>query len=235
MEHGAGAQGGVDALIAALDDPTRRAIYRHVSDAGSEVSRDAAAAAVGVPRGTAAFHLDRLVEAGMLSTVFRRLNDRTGPGAGRPSKMYRTRNESVDLSIPPRRYVLAGRILVSALDSLRGSTAAPAIRRAAVIEGRNAVKDAGVARASTPTLVATLDSLGYEPVTNAAGDIALRNCPFHALVEQSQHLTCALNQAFIEGVLDELGDDVHRADLAPSAGQCCVRLTLEPPPGIVAA
>jgi predicted ArsR family transcriptional regulator len=72
------------AAIGLLKDPVRRALYGHVVAAGGEVSRDQAAEAAGVARSLAAFHLDKLVEAGLLEATFRRLGNRrgrrTGPG-----------------------------------------------------------------------------------------------------------------------------------------------------------
>lgn len=225
---------GVAMLIAALDDPTRRGLYRYVVDADHDVSRDEAAAAVGAPRGTSAFHLDKLVEAGLLSTVFRRLNERAGPGAGRPAKLYRSSGVAVDLSIPPRRYMLAGEILTSALDAMQAPTAETAVRDAARTQGRRAIEDR-VAGAPVPSLESAMAALGYEPEIEAGGDIALRNCPFHALVLRSEQRTCAMNQAFLEGVLEGLGDTAHRAELAPKPGYCCVRVVRTHPDGPLAA
>lgn len=224
MDHRQEAPDGVAALIAALDDPTRRALYRYLADAGDAVGRDEAAAALSLPRATVAFHLDKLAKSGLVDVAFRRLNDRAGPGAGRPSKLYRASASAVDLSIPPRRYMLAGEILTSALDAIPPSTAETAVRRAAIAQGR-AAAGSFLTGVPVPTLLAALASLGYEPEADERDEIALRNCPFHALVQQSEQRTCSMNQAFLEGVLEELGDADHRADLAPVPGQCCVRLT----------
>ena len=61
---------------AALAEPVRRDLYLYVVGQPEPVSRDQAAAGVGVPRHTAKFHLDRLVEEGLLDTEFRRLSGR---------------------------------------------------------------------------------------------------------------------------------------------------------------
>src|SRR5918911_20308 len=53
-------------------------------------------------RDLAAFHLDKLVEAGLLEASFRRLGERRGPGAGRPAKLYRRGAGEVAASLPPR-------------------------------------------------------------------------------------------------------------------------------------
>jgi predicted ArsR family transcriptional regulator len=213
-----------DALIAALDDPTRRILYRYVANSDHAVGREEAAAAVGAARGTVAFHLDRLVDAGLLTVIYRRLNARAGPGAGRPSKLYRASSDTVEFSIPPRQYLLAGKILTAALDSIHPATAAAAVHQAALEQGRRAVAAAVAGDSLPPGLQVALTSLGYEPETETSGDIRLRNCPFHTLANHSVERTCAMNHAFLEGVLDGLGDHDHRAELSPSPGHCCVRL-----------
>ena len=104
--------------VAALEDPTRRQLYLFVgSQGGQDVSRDQAAAGVGISRGLAAFHLDKLVEVGLLECVYRRLGERRGPGAGRPAKLYRRTRAGVEVSLPHREYALAGSLLALAITS----------------------------------------------------------------------------------------------------------------------
>ncbi|MDQ3641298.1 MAG: helix-turn-helix domain-containing protein, partial [Actinomycetota bacterium] len=89
-DHGARCGSDADlAALAALGDPLRRRLYRFVGGQDHPVGRDEAAAGVGISRSTAAFHLDRLVDDGLLDAEFRRLTGRRGPGAGRPAKLYR--------------------------------------------------------------------------------------------------------------------------------------------------
>jgi predicted ArsR family transcriptional regulator len=102
--------------LAALAEPARRALYRFVASQSEPVSRDRASEGVGLPRHTAKFHLDRLVEEGLLVTEFRRLTGRTGPGAGRPTKLYRRAPQSVSVSVPERRYDLAGDLMARAIE-----------------------------------------------------------------------------------------------------------------------
>ena len=103
--------------LTVLGEPSRRALYDHVAAAGSPVSREQAAQAVGMPVHSAKFHLDRLVDEGLLEVEFKRLSGRSGPGAGRPTKLYRRSGRTVDVSLPPRRYDLAGAILAEAIDA----------------------------------------------------------------------------------------------------------------------
>src|SRR4051794_40021398 len=89
------------AVVGALAEPTRRSLYEQVVEMDDWVSRDQVADAAGLPRATAAHHLDRLVEAGLLEITYRRLTDRTGPGAGRPAKLYRRAPHDVVVTPPP--------------------------------------------------------------------------------------------------------------------------------------
>ncbi|UUT35012.1 helix-turn-helix domain-containing protein [Microbacterium elymi] len=102
--------------LGALGDPMRRRVYDVVARAHDAVGRDAAAAAAGIPRSTVAFHLDRLVEAGLLTVEYRRLSGRSGPGAGRPAKLYRAVAGELVGSIPERHYEVAGDLLASAAE-----------------------------------------------------------------------------------------------------------------------
>src|SRR4051794_5487925 len=103
------------AALAALDDPTRRAVFDLVARAEVAVSRDAAARALGVTRRIAAVHLDRLADQGLLAVEFRRPPGRTGPGAGRPTKLYRRVEDELAVSVPERHYDLVGGLLAAAV------------------------------------------------------------------------------------------------------------------------
>src|SRR5436190_10816448 len=164
------------AAIALLQDPVRRALYGHVVAAGGEVSRNQAAEAVGVQRGLAAFHLDKLVEAGLLETSFRRLGNRRGPGAGRPAKLYRRAAGEVAASLPPRTYETAAHLLAEAVDQA-GADLEPqaAAGRAGRVAGR---RQSPAGRG--PALEQVLGARGYEPYRDGAG-LRLRNCPFARL------------------------------------------------------
>src|SRR5215218_8360021 len=103
------------AAVAALAEPTRRRLYEHVVRQPGPVSRDDVAGALGLARATAAFHLDRLVADGLLDIHFERRSGRTGPGAGRPAKLYRRSDVALEVSLPERHYDLAGELLAAAM------------------------------------------------------------------------------------------------------------------------
>lgn len=217
--------------VSLLSEPARRALYGAVVDATRAITRDEAAAAAGVSRALAAFHLDKLVEAGLLDVEYRRLSGRTGPGAGRPSKLYRRGAREVGVSLPARYYEVPAQLLATAIEELTGPTPPDAVRSAAHDLGERI--GAAARRRSGPrpsrrrlraSLEETLEARGYEPTETPSGEIRLRNCPFHALVEGHRDLVCNMNLALAGGILDGLGDDRLRARLDPQPGECCVAI-----------
>jgi predicted ArsR family transcriptional regulator len=198
-------------ILAGFSDETRCALYDFVVASSGPTSRDQAAQAVGVSRQTAAYHLDRLADDGLLAVEFRRLTGRQGPGAGRPAKLYRRSDEVLSVSIPPRQYELAARILLDAVGS--GGTEAESVNEAARRHGI-AIGETGLSQALT--------NLGYEPVPED-GETRFRNCPFHALRDQDTDTTCHLNLALVEGIIAGSNSE-QMAVLAPEDGYCCVRL-----------
>jgi predicted ArsR family transcriptional regulator len=231
--------------VGALAEPARRALYLYVIAQSEPVSRDQAAAGVGVPRHTAKFHLDKLVADRLLDAEFRRLSGRRGPGAGRPTKLYRRSDRQLAVSLPPRHYDLAGRILARAVEeSARdGVPVRKAVQRAAAAAGRRlAAEDEHAHDPSVSPLdeaAAVLAGHGYEPRVEdgAAGDdaaggtaVVLANCPFHALAREHTELVCGINLHLVAALLDELGcSDRVEALLRPDSARCCVVLAGRPP------
>jgi predicted ArsR family transcriptional regulator len=205
-----------DAAAGAATEPTARALFDLVSRSAAPIGREAAAAALGIPRATAAFHLDRLVDAGLLTTEFRRLSGRTGPGAGRPAKLYQRAALEVTVSLPERRYDLAGDLLSTAIEEAGGDPIALAIERVAGRRGRGIGADAG-------TLDAALEAIGYQPVEEQ-GTTRLYNCPFHRLATSHTETICRLNVALVQGMAEGCGDDPERVRFAPGSARCCVRI-----------
>ncbi|HET6626680.1 MAG TPA: helix-turn-helix domain-containing protein [Nocardioidaceae bacterium] len=211
--------------VGALSEPARRALYLYVAAQAAPVSREQAAAGCDLPLHSVKFHLDRLVDEGLLEVEFRRLSGRTGPGAGRPSKLYRRSDRQVSVSLPERRYDLAGEVLAAAIDrSLHESISVRhAVAEAAQAEGRRIAAEAASEQGSE--LERTTDVLGrhgYEPRPSDEG-ICLANCPFDSLAREHTALVCGMNLSLIGGVLDELGCDSLEAVLDPEPGLCCVK------------
>lgn len=203
--------------IAALDEPTRRRLYEFVVRQAGPVSRDEAADEVGVPRTTVAFHLDKLAAEGLLEVVYERRTGRSGPGAGRPSKLYRRSPGHIAVSLPERRYELAARLLADAFaEAESGQPPRAALHRRARELGREIGESASDA-------VHTLQDLGFEP-RHSDDAVVLVNCPFDALAQQHTDLVCGMNLCLVDGILDGLATTGLSARLAPEPGQCCVRL-----------
>ena len=181
-----------------------------------------------ISRALAAFHLDKLVGHGLLETSYRRLTGRRGPGAGRPAKLYHRSDVELDVTLPARRYELAGRVLARAL------TAAPPTARRALLRAARAAGRALVRNGATPRrrsdLSTVLTECGYAP-GRRDGDIRLHNCPFGALAAECQPVICEMNLALLRGVLAGLDARGVRAAFWPSGGRparepgsCCVLL-----------
>ena len=212
------------AAVAALAEPTRRRLYDHVVRQPQPVSRDEVAGELGVPRATAAFHLDRLVAEGLLDVHYERRSGRSGPGAGRPAKLYRRAACSVAVSLPERHYDLAGELLAGALEEADATGESPRVvlERRARERGRELDARAAGGDGAEPAL-RVLDEHGFEPRREGAA-ITLANCPFHALAQRHTTLVCGMNLRLLEGLLDELAGTGLTARLAPARDRCCVRL-----------
>ncbi|WP_374777152.1 transcriptional regulator [Streptomyces sp. NBC_01310] len=219
--------------IAALQDPVRRRLYEYVAAQGREVGRNEAAEAAGVARTLAAHHLDKLTEAGLLESGSRRLTGRSGPGAGRPAKVYTRARAERSVSLPGRDYRTAAELLAEAAEEagLDAGLCAAARRRGETLRG-SAAPCGGLEEA-----MEVLAARGYEPhleAVEATGDtedtggataaaarvVRMRNCPFHAVAERFPPLVCGMNLALLEGLLGADGPVRARMDARP--GECCV-------------
>ena len=217
------------AALVLLDEPRRRQLYAHVIAADRPVSRADVASAVGITRALAAFHLDRLVAAGLLAVEYRRLNGRTGPGAGRPAKLYRRTARELAATYPPREYGRAAQLLAQTIER-QGEAGRAAAAETARLVGHEVGAAARGRAGSQPgeldlraALVEQLGTSSFDAVLDSANDrIGLRNCPYHALVEGHRELVCGMNLAWAQGLLDGLGERTLLAELAPRADACCV-------------
>jgi predicted ArsR family transcriptional regulator len=212
--------------IAALADPLRRKLYGFVAASDGPVGREAAAEAVGIAVHTAKFHLDRMVADGLLEVEYRRLTGRSGPGAGRPAKLYRRADREFAVTLPARHYDLLGEVLADAADASIArrqpvDEVAPEVARR---HGeRLGAEAAGEQTQADPLarLAGTLGEVGYEPRLDE-GRMVLENCPFDRIAREHTALVCGLNLDFVRGVVDGLGCAGVTATLEPAPGRCCV-------------
>jgi predicted ArsR family transcriptional regulator len=220
--------------LAGLGDPIRRALYRYVADRGIPVSRDAAAHAAGISRPLAAYHLDKLVDDGLLEPRYQRRSSRRGPGAGRPAKHYVRADRQIELSLPARDYAALAELLAGALEADPSGAAQAALNRDATTLGAelgtkaasHTAPDGDPDQVST-ALRQTLAARGYEPYDDADGTIRLRNCPFDRIATHHRQLVCGANHAMLQALTDQVDSDppTVRTVLDPQPGRCCVVLT----------
>lgn len=217
------------ASLGSLGDPTRRALYEFVSRQAEPAGRDEAAAAVGLGRTLAAYHLDRLVDDGLLEVSFARRTGRTGPGAGRPAKLYRRAAREFAVTLPPRDYELAARILADAVDREPTGSAKAALEASArafgsAVAAEVELRATGRSQAQrVAVLEQVLTERGYEPFHDGDDVIRLRNCPFDRLADAHRQTVCGMNLVLLERATGS-PRSTRRAVLDPRPGLCCVAL-----------
>jgi predicted ArsR family transcriptional regulator len=204
--------------ITSLGDSTRRRVYEHVAASAQAVTRDDAARAVGIGRTLAAYHLDRLAAEGLLEVTHERRTGRSGPGAGRPAKLYARADREVSVNVPPRDYPLAARLLADAAADDPGGH----VRRSLVAAAERLGCEIA-AEACEQELEPMLRERGYEPYDDD-GVVRMRNCPFHAVAQRQPELICDMNLALLSGLAESLSGSELAARLEPAPGRCCVAL-----------
>jgi predicted ArsR family transcriptional regulator len=219
------------AALSGLDDPVRRRLYEFVSGRAEPVGRDEAAAAAGIGRPLAAYHLDKLVGLGLLTASYQRPPGRGGPGAGRPAKVYVRSGREFAVTVPPLEYELAARLLAVAVESDHSGASRATLRDAAQQFGadlgtRSAPSGPGREGKRRAT-EAALREYGFEPWQDEDGTVRLRNCPFHQLAARHREIVCGMNLALIEG----LGASGLHPALDPRPGCCCVVISSGEPVG----
>lgn len=208
------------AAVASLGDDKRRQLFELVASSTGAVGRDEAALALGLPRSTASFHLDRLVQDGLLSVEFQKPAGKTGPGSGRPAKMYRTAAREVGAFVPDRNYDLAGELMATAIEEsvAAGSSVHDSLVATSYRKGKAMAEGSG-------SLEEFLSGEGYQPAPDGEGGFVLVNCPFHRLSEGHAAVVCAMNGAFLTGAAAGCGDSEERVTANSVPGQCCARIT----------
>jgi predicted ArsR family transcriptional regulator len=217
------------ASVSCLDDRVRRRLYAFVCGRGEPVGRDEAAAAVGIGRALAVYHLDKLVEAGLLTATYRRPPGRSGPGAGRPAKVYARSCGEFMVTVPAREYELAARLLVRAVAADHSGQAAATLQAAAWKLGAGLVQRHQAGHTPDETLRSVLSEYGYEPRQDEAGTVRMRNCPFRHLAELAPELVCHMNLALIQGLAGGLGAGGLHPVLDPEPEHCCVAIPAATP------
>ena len=211
------------AALRLLDEPARRRLYDWVAGQDEPVGREQAAAATGLSRALATFHLDKLADAGLLETSYRRLTGRVGPGAGRPARVYRRADREFSFTVPERRYENVADLFASALERIGGGGPPTELaRRPTRWAGASLpARAAGRARAAPGSSVRWI-AAGTSRSPTAEGTIRLRNCPFDALTDAHRQLVCGTNLALAEGIAEGAGATGFEPVLDIQPGLCCV-------------
>jgi predicted ArsR family transcriptional regulator len=220
------------AAAASLAHPQRQALYHYVSAQPEPVSREQAATELGIAQHAAKFHLDRLVADGLLEAEYRRPAGRRGPGAGRPTKLYRRSTREIDITVPQRRYEFASRLLCQAITAAEqhsipvGAAVQQVAAQTGEAMGQHARERMGPRPRCTQLLAAARDILathGYQPRTGRDA-LDLTNCPFQGLARDFTALICGMNLGLIQGLLRGLRIELVEACRDPAPSRCCVRL-----------
>jgi predicted ArsR family transcriptional regulator len=215
--------------VALLAEPTRQRLYLYLRERKEPVGREEAARHAGIKPRLAAFHLDRMAEAGLLEVDYRRLSGRVGPGAGRPAKVYSVSSRSFSVEIPQTRYGLAASMMATAL-SARGPGAdgagsledvATAVGESLGSEIRRQARTKG---ARLEAVQRKLGQLGYEPRVQESGEWTMRNCIFAELSTSHRELVCPMNAALVTGLLDGARLPSLHVERRKAPPGCCVRL-----------
>lgn len=203
--------------VAALEDDLRGSMYFYIRRARRPVTRDEAAASVGISRKLAAFHLDKLVDVGLLRADYEPVGGVRR--VGRAPKVYRPTDLEIRVAIPARSGDLLSEILLDAVLGERDDERATdsAVRAARTAGARLAPGEA------TDLAVAErlLTEQGFEPYLAGEGCLRMRNCPFRPLASRAPDLVCGLNHAFLTGFTE--GSDLHPVPTS-RPGDCCVEL-----------
>lgn len=213
--------------VALLAEPTRQQLYQYVRERGEPVGREEAARHVGIKPRLAAFHLDRMAEAGLLDVGYRRLSGRVGPGAGRPAKVYSVSSQSFSVDVPQTRYGLAASMMATAL-SADGSGDGTSLHDVATAVGESLGgeirRQARTKGARLEAVQHKLNQLGYEPRVGESGEWTMRNCIFAELSSSHRELVCPMNAAFVTGLVDGAHVKSLRVERRTAPPGCCVRL-----------
>jgi predicted ArsR family transcriptional regulator len=219
------------AAVALLAEPVRQRLYAYLRERHEPVGREDAARNAGIAVKLAAFHLDRMAEAGLLDVEYRRLTGRVGPGAGRPAKLYSVSPRAISIALPQTRYALAASMMATALsDGVSQADGAEKLQEVATTVGESLGSDIRTQvrtnRARREAVRNKLEQLGYDPQPQGSKELSLRNCIFSELSVSHRDLVCGMNAAFVRGLLDGASVRSSRVEgrMAEPPG-CCVRIT----------
>jgi len=223
----------MDALQA-IGDPGLREALLYVRSQPRDVTIRQLAEEQGTHYNVARRRLERLVAAGLLTTRFRRTTGRSGPGAGRPAKVYSPAPEHAAVEFPQRRYAELVGLLVDRVSGHRLLEVGMEYGTALAADG--AIEPVTERRAGLERLCAALGSLGFQAslgeVSDERAEIVTPVCPLRPLVvanpaaaEIDRGLWRGLVASALEGVdVDDVACETH--DCLEPCASCRIVLSL---------
>ena len=227
------------AVLKALGDNTRYAIYLELARARSPRSTAEIADLLGLHPNTVRPHLEQMRAVGLLAVEA----DARG-SVGRPLHRYALAADAPSLGLEPPAFPLLASMLtrVAARAGIvpDDAAAAGAEQGRALAAGLPQGMAAGLpqdtaaglpkGRGCVSALSATLAELGFDPATGdggAAVTIAFTHCPFRELAEAHPEVVCHLHRGLIEGFVEQLGGaSVDRFATLADRDPCQVELSV---------
>ena len=210
------------AVLKALGDNTRYAIYLELARSQSPRSTSEIADTLGLHPNTVRPHLERMREVGLLEVEI----DNRG-SVGRPQHRYSLAADAPSLGLEPPAFPLLARLLARV--AAQAGIAPDEAAGAAADQGRSLA-----GRAPRPgcieALTNALGELGFDPAVAAEGElvtIAFTHCPYRELAEAHPELVCHLHRGLIEGFVEEIGGaSVERFGTLADRDPCQVELSV---------
>jgi predicted ArsR family transcriptional regulator len=197
-------------LTSALGDPTRRAIFIAVREAGDAMTSSDVANLFGIHTNVARHHLDKLASDGYLRITHRRQNGRSGPGAGRPAKCYEATSKEIDLHFPSRR----PDVLIELLLRVIGRTGISDLPQVAEEIGREYGREIA-AEIGNPdengydeavkAVAEAMTGVGFHMSPDLDGHRLLTSfCPFGDAATGHPDVVCSLDRGLVTGLFELL-------------------------------
>ncbi|HEX6419433.1 MAG TPA: helix-turn-helix domain-containing protein [Acidimicrobiales bacterium] len=222
------------AVLKALGDNTRYAIYLELARSSRPLATAEIAETLDLHPNTVRPHLERMREVGLLTLE----TDARGT-VGRPQHRYSLAAEAPSLGLEPATFPVLARMLlrVAAVGGLDRSEVVDAGRDQGEADAEVLARELDIAVSDAGTcvegLVARLDALGFDPAVAGDDDqatVAFTHCPFRELAEAHPEIVCALHEGLVAGIVGRLGGAaVNAFHTLTDRTPCQADLALTPP------
>lgn len=191
------------AILKALGDNTRYAIYLELARSPAPRSTAEIADTLDLHVNTVRPHLERMRDVGLLQ-----VRSEARGGVGRPQHLYSLAPDAPSLGLEPSPYPTIARMLLrlAADAGIDPEVVAAAGRDQGEIDARPWPSGSPAVEA----LMTELDAMGFDPEIAIDGGtdddagvatIAFAHCPFAELAESNPSVVCALHRGMVEGFL----------------------------------